>query len=193
MSAKGIVAPDFDGRAIFNTLRVRPEYRITLRLGEIEELFVHKPDSKEGRMERLQVLGLFYFPLQHATAAARFDTSWDWFKTKILGGKSDTEADAVIQKALKGRVVSGAAIPGWEPAASTLPPDAEDPAAPKPENFAKIRVPGGYTFQWIGAGVEENKDTTIPAKGAADLLHDHEAKFYEQNGALGRIPLVAKV
>lgn len=194
MSAKGIVAPDFDGRAIFNTLRVRPEYRITLRLGEIEELFVHKPDSKEGRMERLQVLGLFYFPLKHIKAADRYDAAWAWFKDKILGGgKSDADADKAIQSALKCRVVSGAAIPAWDGAASALPPDAEDPAAPKAENFAKIRIPGGYTFQWFGIGVSPNKDPAIPGQGASSLLHDHEAKFYEQNLALGRIPLVAKV
>lgn len=195
MSVKGIghVAPDFDGRARFNTLRVRPQYRITLRLGDVEELFPKKPDSKEGRMERLQVLGLFYFPLKHKKASARFADAWDWVKTKILKVASDEDADKAIEAALKCRIVSGAAPPAWADAPSALPPDAEKFDDPKPENFAKIRIPGGYAFQSSDTGRNDNKDAKIPAQFTVNTLHDFETFFYDQNPVLGRIPLIAKV
>src|SRR6266545_4719106 len=69
----GHVAPDFRDRKHFNSLVVRPQYRLSLRLGELEELFPHKADTPEGRMERMQVVGLFYYPLGHARAREAFD------------------------------------------------------------------------------------------------------------------------
>ena len=95
------VAPDFSDRRVFNTLVIRPDLRISLRLGRIEELFPNQPNTSLGRMERLQVLGLFYFPLGHnrantafngigaPAAANRMIGAWEWFKTKILNNAND--------------------------------------------------------------------------------------------------------
>jgi len=65
----GHVAPSFKTPKKFNTLALRPQYRISLRLGDIDRLFIYKADSKAGRLARLQVLGLFYWPLDHRVAA----------------------------------------------------------------------------------------------------------------------------
>ena len=59
----GHVAPSFEDPKRVNSLVIRPEYRISIKLGDIERLFKHRPGTKEGRMERMQVCGLFYFPL----------------------------------------------------------------------------------------------------------------------------------
>src|SRR5258705_423436 len=107
----GHVAPDFGSRKHFNTLVVRPQYRISLRLGAIEELFPNPPNTVAGRMERLQVLGMFYFPLGHARARQAFNGLpaaippvrgiWDYFKTRILNAAADAAADTEIQRLLR--------------------------------------------------------------------------------------------
>ena len=189
----GQVAPDFKPKTHFNTLRVKPEYRMTLEMGPLEDLFKNDPGTPEGRMERLQVLGLNYFPLKHPKAKDRLPAIWDWVKTKIFGAADDAAADAAIQTALKCRVVSGALPPGFSDAPTGLPTDAADPADPKPENFAKIRIPGGYTVQ-SGAGAGSvNMSGSYPAKFSDNKLFGFESKFYDDNPALRKIPLVAKV
>ena len=82
------VAPDVEPRRLFNRIVIRPQRRITLRLGRIEDLFPDLPDSDRGRMARLQVLGLFYFPLDHWRVPDAFAVCWKWVKEKILHVKS---------------------------------------------------------------------------------------------------------
>ena len=186
-------APDFDQRVNFNTVRVKPEYRIELRMGNIEDLFKNAANTKDGRMERLQVLGLFYFQLKHSKAQDRFDETWKWFKDKIAKVADDAAADKVIQSALKCRVVSGATPPAWTDAPSGLPTDAADPMNPAAENFAKIRLPGTFALQWNAGRRSINKDTSYPGAFGTHRQFQQEAKFYEDNVVLGKIPLVAKV
>jgi len=187
------LAPDFDSRTHFNTVRVMPEYRISLKMGSIEDLFVDAPATVEGRMERMQVLGLFYFPVKHNKAKDRFAETWKWFKEKIAKVADDAAADKVIQAALQSRVISGAAPPGWSDAPAGLPVDAADPLNPGAENFAKIRIPGGYTVQ-SNAGVNSvNHDPAYPGAFSTHRMYEHETPFYTDNVVLGKIPLVAKV
>ena len=188
-----------------NTLAIRPEYRISLRLGEIEELFPDAPNTREGKMARLQILGLYYFPLGHARSLdytalegiaavpapaavppAQPPTlgepakrgAWDHFVNKILGGK---DGDAAIQERLRTWVVDGGA----------LPPPAEDSENPDEANFAKIRIPGCYTFVDSNQ-VGVNNDATYPMPFPANF-YDVESTFYTDNPILRKIPLVAKV
>jgi hypothetical protein len=194
----GHCAPDFEKPAThFNTLRVRPEYRISLRMSDIEELFVKEADTKEGkkkeRMARMQVLGLFYFPLKHDKAADRFNTTWEWFKTRILGNVDDAAADAALKRGLKSRIVSAAAIPAWSAGPSALPPDAADPTKPEAANFAKIRVPGGYTFCRDDTGRNLNYDANYPNSEMVHSRFDYEEYFYKDNLILGKLPFIAKV
>lgn len=187
------LAPDFDKRVNFNTVRVKPEYRISLKMGDIENLFVHAPGTVEGRMERLQVLGLFYFPLKHKRAKDRFPESWKWFKEKIAKAADDAAADKAIQSALKSRVISGATPPALDAAPTGLPVDAKDPLNPAAENFAKIRIPGCFTVQYGAGSGSVNEDTAYPGKFHDHKQYPHETKFYDDNKVLGKLPLVAKV
>jgi len=199
--AIGHVAPDFDDRKVFNTLRLRSAYRLTLNLGSIEELFPHKPDTDEGRMERAQVVGLFYYPLGHKTAKQAFKGInatgttpavrgvWEHFKTRILDNADDAAADKELQRLLQEWLVAG----------GKFPPPTADGATPKDENFAKLRQPGGYTFlaSWGNPVLElVNGDSRPPYRGwgwNSKNLYDAESRYYVDNPVMAKIPLVAKV
>ncbi len=182
----GHVAPDFDDRRLFNALVIRPQFRISLKLGQIEDLFSNAPDTDLGRMERLQTLGLFYFPLNHSAAAAAFAVSWNHFKTKILNNANDSQADGSINSQLQNRIVDGGA----------LPPPAAEGADPAEANFAKLRLPGGYTFINALTGsvgpLNLNFDAGYPINLGSNTA-DVENLYYNDNPVLGKIPLVAKV
>jgi hypothetical protein len=187
MTGVAYLAPDFaTPRALFNALRIRPQYRITLRLGEIEHLFRHEPNTREGRMERLQVLGLFYFPLGHRQAATAYTACWEWVREKILGvGADEAAGDRELQRWLRERVVDR----------GRLPEPAENPESPSEyTNFAKIRLPGGYTF------IDDNNPPRPNRDGRANYrfpfgadLYGMETRYYRDNPVLRRVPLVARV
>ncbi|MCK4629399.1 MAG: hypothetical protein KAT56_10375, partial [Sedimentisphaerales bacterium] len=54
----GHIAPSFDDPKIYNSFVIKPAYRISLRMSEVEKLFPWPIDSAPGRLARLQVLGL---------------------------------------------------------------------------------------------------------------------------------------
>jgi len=216
----GHVAPDFDredadseletATAFFNTLVIRPQYRISLRLGNIEELFEHAPNTPEGRMERLQVLGLFYFPLRHRRAMGRGEAAhadkrltalnglpadpapggrprvpgaWDYFVNNIVVGATDPDEEIQIL------------LQDWVVEYGQLPPPADDPENPDfHDNFAKLRLPGGYTMiNADGAGTGSNDDSAYTGLGFEDDMYDAESTYYRDNDVLRKIPLVALV
>ena len=198
--AIGHVAPDFDDRKVFNTLRLRSSYRLSLRLGSIEELFPHAPDTPEGRMERLQVVGMFYYPLGHNKALQAFNGLaaaggappvrglWEHFKTRVLDKADDAAADKEIQRLLTEWVVVG----------GTLPTAAKDPTAPAETNFTKLHLPGAHSLlaSWrTGPKLNLNRDTSAPySNWTLSATHfDVESRFFDDNPVLRRLPLVAKV
>ena len=197
--AIGHVAPDFDDRRVFNTLRLRSTYRLTLRLGSIEELFPHAPGTSEGRMERMQVLGMFYYPLRHREASNALNGRaaaggnpavrgvWDYFKTRILTAADDAAGDAEVQRLLREWVVGGGA----------LPPAVPDGTAPANANFAKIRQPGGYPLlvSWRNPALNLNRDSRVPYNNwtLGRTHYEVESRYREENRTLGRIPLIARV
>jgi hypothetical protein len=201
--AIGHVAPSFPDQTewCFNTLVIRPQFRITFRLGSIEELCPHAPNTAEGRMERLQVLGMFYYPLQHnqalnafngiapAGAAPAVRGIWEYFKTKILNNASDADADAEIQRLLQEWVIQN----GLPPAASEPVPAAGAPE----ENFAKLRLPGAYSLlvSWRTPALNLNRDNRAPYNNwtLGRTLYEVESRFRQDNPVLGRLPLIAKV
>lgn len=190
----GHVAPDFKDGTFFNTVVIRPEYRISLRLGDIENLFPQKPDTDLGRMARLQVLGLYYFPLGHkvSTTEAEYARGWNQtlahVKEKVFGLPSDAEVAKVddgIRLWLKSRVVHG----------GVLPKPADDPKKAKDENFRKVRLPGGYSFvtPLDANSTKENVDAPNYPFDFGSSLYAAETKYFTDNPVLGKIPLVAKV
>jgi len=120
----GHVRPSVKDPKGINTLVIRPTYRISLQLGEIENLFPWPIDSYPGRAARLQVLGMFYFPLNHRCAAGSdtdpvsgltrkpdvpkakmaenregYKVAWDYFLQKFCGvDKADLNKDASDRK-----------------------------------------------------------------------------------------------
>jgi len=186
------------------------DFRLVVELGRIEDLFEDAPDTPEGRMARLQTVGLFYFPLGHGQARNAFDGlaatapnpgtghpgdqaftgAWDYFKADVVPGKSaaspasDAEADADIQKRLESFVVDG----------GTLPAAVEDGATPDTaKNSRKIRVPGGFTFvDALNGGLDTNRDPAY-AMGMTGDQFAVEDLYYRDNPVLGKVPLVAKL
>jgi hypothetical protein len=179
----GHVAPDFvdSSEKFYNTLVVAPEYRIKLELGKIDDLFLHKADTRKGRMERMQVAGLFYFPMNHQKAETALDFGWKYYCDK-LGGSDDALKDHI-----RNFVVDG----------GKLPPPADDPAKPKSENFKKLRFPGGYTYLFCPSypKFKPNHDTrnAYRLSWTQDDIHDAETMCIHDNPVLGAIPLAATV
>jgi hypothetical protein len=94
------VALDTDEKKHINTIAIRPQYRISLRLGDIEALFPWSIGTQTGRLARMQVLGLFHWPLNHRVAAgktakpggdrladnqAAYPVAWRHFKERFCG------------------------------------------------------------------------------------------------------------
>ena len=190
----GHVAPDFVDAAkqFINTLVVRPQYRITLDMGDIEDLFLNKADSDRGRMERLQVGGLFYFPLNHKIA---WDTSkvppagdpgaeacfnaWHYY-THELGG-----SDGELKKHIKNFVIDGGKLPA---------PGPEGNNKPDKQHYAKIRIPGGYTYIYDDSRkFHPNHDAKYPMPMKVGIQPKAEDMVRTDNPVVGAIPLKAKV
>ena len=105
----GHVAPSFESKHVtVNSLVIRPELRVSLRLGDFENLFANALDDKKpakrraARMERMQALGLFYFPLKHAKAEKAFEVaSWmmlanNWEKDELMDDMDGFIADGIF-------------------------------------------------------------------------------------------------
>lgn len=216
----GHVAPDYkksdeDG-AFFNSLLVRPTYRISLELGDIDTLFPWEINTKAGRLARLQVLGLFYWPLNHRVAAgttaksanparladngAAYDFIWAYFKEKYCGGANDAVAEDELKKRLREWVVqkftdtghgAGGELP--DAVATDVQGEPAKQAGLADGHFAKIRLPGGWCFLDAASGHDHNKDTSVAGMGMYNRKYDFEQACFTVNPFFGQIPLVAKV
>ncbi len=184
----GHVAPDFvDSKEhFFNTLVVAPEYRIKLELGKIEDLFLNKAGTDKGRMERLQVAGLFYFPVNHQRAwnstdnkaGEAFKYAWKYYCDN-LGGSDDK---------LKEKITNFVVDQG------SLPPPAADKDKPESSNFKKIRVPGCYTYISTNSSTfHPNHDDDYKIPMSTENYWKAEEMCLHDNPVLGAIPLVATV
>jgi len=184
----GHVAPDFidSAKQFINTLVIRPTYRITLDLGDIEDLFLNKADSKRGRMERMQVGGLFYFPLNHKMAwnstddkaGEAYQIAWDYYTDKLSG------SDDNLINHIKNFVVDGGKLP---------PPGPEDNNKPDTKHYAKIRIPGGYTYIENSGKCKPTHDASYSVGFGTDNMPVAETMARADNPVLGAIPLKAKV
>ncbi len=223
----GFVAPhlkDAGEFEIFNNLVIRPVYRISLKMGDIERLFPWPIDSKAGRLARLQVLGLFNWPLDHRVAAgkkrkptgtryndnqAAYTTAWKYFKDKFCGGGDDAAAEKELKKRIKEWIVQRydgtEAGAGYNSAAKTtggglLPKAADVDNKDKPQgvdekkgHFAKIRLPGGWSFFDAGSKQSANREAGFSGTDMYDSAYKFEGHCYSVNQVLGKIPLIAIV
>lgn len=160
----GHLAPSFKSPKRFNALAIRPRYRVSLKLGEIEQLFCTQPDTPAGRMARLQVLGLFYWPLHHRLAAGGTPEPI----TVNTMATIKTKAGAVKAKAgtLKARAATAAA----DAQAAKTGTDEAVAAAGQPDEAAKANT-GWAAVQTSHASIGALKTAADEFKTACDELH----------------------
>lgn len=178
----------------FNTLVIRPELRLELRLGSIDLLFARASSDNSttldtvdtkgpfaGRKARLQVAGMFCRPLDHRQSPDCYTVSWDHFRKKKHLINAPTGADANP-------------IPDGDEADLALidfmtKQVVQNGKLPKDDEFARMRFPGGHTFSSIF--------TTHPNYEAKYSLgadrYPAETDEYDANPVLGKLPLVARV
>ncbi len=163
----GHVAPDFDNRKLFNTLVIRPEYRIALRLGVIDELCPQPPSTSAGRQMRLQLLGYFHEPLNSANVTAAFNTVWQWFTTDLAKAQDD-----LVNELTSGIVENG-----------TLP---------QPGQTGRILLPGSFCIN--ASNIDEALGTPTDATAAQKHVKFRaEDSVWDNNPVLGCIPVIATV
>lgn len=183
------VAPDPDAKTRkdlgaeehFNTLAIVPQYKIELRLGDIDDLFPYPVDVAKttdtknlGRKQRLQGLGLFYRPVNHTDSDKCYEVVWDHYKKKLHANLADAAAYTKLKEELQKHVV-------------------ETGKLPKPDKSVKIRLPGGYrSTHWWTARAPFFKATELIYDMASNR-YTHETGFFTANSVLGRLPLVVRV
>lgn len=159
----GHVAPDFDDRGHFNTLVLRPEYRLSIRLGDIDALCPEEASTDAGRQRRLQLLGYFYEPLTSTGLADAFNFAWNWFTTEL--GKS--ESDLVTE--VKEQIVENGRLPA-------------------PGEFAKIWFPGSFCYNSSDVG----EGLGGPVHATDHVKFRRERAMWNANNVLGAVPIIAK-
>lgn len=186
------VSPDGNSpRALGATLKGLEtyEYRVTLELGDVNDLFSAAGTTDAGRMERLQVLGLLNRPLKHPTARDAFQFCWDYARVLLPGVDNDP---TVFERTLKEYLVQGGALPG-------------------PGDFAKVRRHGGFTANYSQTAMMLRfpEEDFPKSKGYQEGTHKDELPyssfmlgaeraavedaFCEDNPAIGKVPLRIKL
>ena len=164
----GHVAPDFDARRHFNALVVRPELRISLRLGDIDALCPEEPATPAGRRRRLQLLSYFYRPLDDANVATAGNDVWTWFNGAAPNGLGLNDDD--IQNLLRTQIV-------------------EDGELPPPGEFRKVFLPGGFCYRNADSGAALRGTIS----GGEHPKFTAEKAMWAKNSVLGAIPIIALV
>lgn len=164
-----------------NTVVSPADYRITLRLGDVDLIFQNPPASPAGRKERLQILGLLPYPLDHADCDTCFQFIWNHYLKKMFAASDPTldpntmgpgDLDRLIKESIEEFLISGG-----EP--------------PAPGTFAKMRIPGDYRV--LHRDFDEKFFSEPQFTLAKGNRFDVEQRFFAANPALGKIPIVAKV
>ncbi len=164
-----------------NTVVSPADYRITFRLGDVDLVFNNAANTAAGRKERLQVLGLLPYPLDHPDADRCFQFVWNNYIKKMFAAvdpaldaatMSDGKTDQLIKEALESFLVSNGALPAVG-------------------NFAKLRIPGDYRV--LHRDFDEKFFTEPQFTLSKGNRYDVERRFCAANPALGKIPIVAKV
>jgi hypothetical protein len=173
-------APEPDGDPPLETEPARaPEpRRISVRLGDLDAVF-EPVASVHGKKQRLQALGHSY---ERFTAATGGDATqayrdclayWQAKRERALGRPfaSAAELERDLQSELRRFVVEGGALPG---AAAEV----------------RIRLPGAITIE----KPSDLEDGGVPdGQAPPSLRFQAESALWDGNGALGKIPIVARI
>lgn len=151
--------------------RPTPTYRIALRLGDLDAL-CDPADTPAGRQQRAQVLGLFY----EALGSSKWTHAWNHYRDVLASPRAD---EATAQQAL----VDGMGKEVLEVAGAA---DDAASALPGPTEFAKLRLPGGFT-------IRPGEHGALGESRAHRYRYEAEQRFYDGNWRIGAIPIIAKV
>ncbi|MCX6604028.1 MAG: hypothetical protein NTV52_10580 [Acidobacteria bacterium] len=153
------------------------EYQMKFKLGDVDSIFANAKNTRLGRMERLQVLGLLPRPLDHSEVGACFDYVWGTYMKRLVSGSDDPLVHAGIDDG-----AMDTAIETWLP--EFLVENSEFPA---PGAFAKIRASGDYRVFHRDFDEKYFKEPEFTL--ARGVRYDVEQRFLQANPALGKIPL----
>ncbi|HOE96379.1 MAG TPA: hypothetical protein PK847_07305 [Candidatus Sumerlaeota bacterium] len=168
----GFVAPDPTDGTHFNTLVLRRPYRISLRVGDLDELFPDPINTNRGRAARLNAVGLFYRTLDEPKMEECLLENWKYFRESMHKPPLTNEkAEEKLKEWLNSHILA---------------------KLPEEGKFEKIHLPGGFSVDqpWANTGL-------YPDYNAAHSLGgDHfavETEYYTANDVMGKIPLLVKV
>jgi hypothetical protein len=163
----GHVAPDFSNRRHFNTLVIRPELRISLRLGRFNDLCPDAVSTPRGRQQRLQLLGYLYEPFNSPNLASALNTVFQWYTGEL--GRTEADLEAELESGI-----------------------VENGRLPAPGEFAKVFFPGGFCINANNLNEALGSPTGHPA-GTRHVKFRTEQAVWDNNELLGCIPLIATV
>jgi hypothetical protein len=177
--------PEKVGSIVSSTYRVarieiwvhQYEYQLTLNLGDVDSIFANAANTRAGRKERLQVLGLLPRPLDHDEVDACFDYVWGTYMKRLVAG----DDDPVVQGSVGDDDID-AAIQQWLPEFLV-----EKAKLPDPGGFAKLRVPGDYRVFHRDFDKKYFKEMQFTL--SRGNRYDVERRFLAANPALGKIPI----
>jgi hypothetical protein len=194
-----------------NPIDVKPQYRITFRLGDIDALFAPinaglEPHTQKGVQQRLQVLGYLYTPLKHSKIDEHAKKCWEYYKFVHQQKRGANLANAQLLDLLKSEIQNNI-LASKRPASGDVLTDTELPGK---DDFAAIRFPGAYCLNyprpggkddWVGELADNSRkpgERPTDADAAYDFsvlddTYKAEAAVVKDNPLLGKIPLVATV
>jgi hypothetical protein len=161
-----------------------PEYKIELRLGDINSLFEEGMGTMKGTMARLQTLGMFSHPLDHLEANACLNYSWSHAEKlfpSLVDATTEDARDTITAEITK-YLIGGDALPAAD-------------------EFARMRTPAFtllYALNYLEGKFSEDEQGSAEAKHFENFKlgedpREVETLFFEQNKALGKIPLEVEV
>jgi len=156
------------------------EYKLELKLGDIEELFEDFIDPDRGKMARLQALGLFARPLDHPEADACLAYAWPLAEKLFpaLAGATPEAARKTLATEIRKFLVGG----------DTLPVAGQ---------YARMHTPMFtllYALNYLEAKISADEQGKPQSKPWEDFMlganpRAVEEAYFKANSALGKIPL----
>lgn len=181
---------DMYGNMFFNltpikvdALPLQPRYRVSLRLGDPDALFLPIKDKTHkdlGVQQRLQAAGYFYAVLEDdglvgEATNENTEAAWNHFK-KVKNLKTDAEAVDRLVKIVRKELLK---------ISST-----DMGRLPKPGEFARVLYPGTYCVRPENPGFFGSPQTAPPRPS---YHYQNEEEVWRANPGIGLFPVLAKV
>lgn len=151
-------------------------YRLRIRLGDVDQMFpaVGTNDHTDaGVRKRLQAIGFLYENLSSANIAQRAQDAWDHFK-RIIGVRSNSAAVRELKRRVRYTIVEHGSLPAKD-------------------HFRKIRFPGTYCVTAAHYRPPPDFFGHPENAGATSFHYQQETSVWNDNTALGAIPILARV